>query len=200
MERDRDIYSQGFRRARLEAAARLARPEMANPEAAAREIGISRSMLDQIEMGKKRPSFETLESMARAYNVLPGDLLPSLAPKGPEVDRILGPLMTLPQTARSMFIVQMESLARTLAMSIREAVEESHREASAKFTMRSAISDGSNPPSEEHRVSSTASAVHLTRVLQGEVDAPFDEANEDATTRSAGPGAAQASRTANRKR
>jgi transcriptional regulator with XRE-family HTH domain len=118
-----DIYGQLFRRTRLEAAVRLARPDFADRAVAAREIGLSDSFLKKIESGEKRPGFETLRAMARAYNCREGDLLPSLAPKGPEVDRILAPLLSLDPDTRALFITQMEAFARTLASSINTAVE-----------------------------------------------------------------------------
>jgi transcriptional regulator with XRE-family HTH domain len=125
---ERDIYAQSFKRARLEAARRLSRPDFEERAEAARAIGISESMLKQLETGTRRPGFETLEDMARAYSCLPGDLLPSLAPKGPEVDRILGPVMTMPQASRSLFLTQLESLAKVVAASIAMARDEMRAE------------------------------------------------------------------------
>ncbi len=134
---DKDIYGQTFRRARMDAARRLARPEYEEDRsAAAAAIGISDSFLKKIESGEKRPAFETLSAMAKAYNVLEGDLLPSMAPKGAQADRILGPLMAIPEPARSLFITQMESFARILSSQMGAASEV------AAFT-RAAVSAGS---------------------------------------------------------
>lgn len=115
---EKDLYAVGFRRARLDAARRLCRDELLHIGPAAAVIGLSKSQLEQIEAGKRRPSFETLLAMAAAYNVLPGDLLPTTAPKGSEVDRVLGSLMVLPPTPRVLLMQQFEGMARALAASI----------------------------------------------------------------------------------
>jgi transcriptional regulator with XRE-family HTH domain len=112
-----------FRRARFEAATRLARPEFMGMEAAAAAIGISVSALKKYESGERRPSFEMLETMANAYGVLMGDLLPSSAPRGPQVDAILAPLSVLPPLQREAFITQMSAMARMLGSAITTAVD-----------------------------------------------------------------------------
>lgn len=109
-----DYYGQHFKRARLEAARSL-NNEFAERAEAAKAIGVSDSYLKKIESGDRRPSFDMLQAMARAYNRLEGDLLPSMAPRGAEADRILGPLLTIPEPMRAMFITQMEAFARTLS-------------------------------------------------------------------------------------
>jgi transcriptional regulator with XRE-family HTH domain len=123
-----DLYGQTFKKARFDAARRLSKPELEDRSEAAREMGVSDAFLRKLESGEKRPGFETLEHMAKAYNCLPGDLLPSLAPKGPEVDRILGPVMTMPQASRSLFLTQLESLAKVVAASIAMARDEMRAE------------------------------------------------------------------------
>lgn len=110
----KDLYGQTFRRARLEAAARLGLP-LDDRAAAAQLIGLSDGFLKKIEAGEKRPSFETLEAMARVYNVMIGDLFPTSAPRGAEVDRVLGPLMALEPRTRDRFMSEIGALARTLA-------------------------------------------------------------------------------------
>lgn len=87
-------------------------PELESVDAAAKHLGITRGYLYKVENGEKKPSFEMLEAMAEAYGVLMGDLLPSSAPRGPEVDRILGPIAALPPEIRSSFITQVEGMAR----------------------------------------------------------------------------------------
>lgn len=112
---ERDTYGLHFKRVRMDAARRLNRPEIEDRSFAAREIGISESFLKKLESGEKRPAFETLQAMARTYNCFEGDLLPSMAPKGTDADRILGPLFSIPEPTRSLFVTQMEAFARTLA-------------------------------------------------------------------------------------
>jgi hypothetical protein len=92
-------------------------------EAAAAAIGISVSALKKYESGERRPSFEMLETMANAYGVLMGDLLPSSAPRGPQVDAILAPLSVLPPLQREAFITQMSAMARMLGSAITTAVD-----------------------------------------------------------------------------
>lgn len=118
-----DSYGAEFRRARFEAATRLARPEFMGLEPAAAAVGISASALKKIELGERRPSFEVLEAMAKAYGVLMGDLLPSSAPRGPQVDAILAPLSLIPPLQREAFITQMSAMARMLGSAITTAVE-----------------------------------------------------------------------------
>jgi transcriptional regulator with XRE-family HTH domain len=118
VENGPDIYGAHFRRARLDASRRLALPEYEDRATAARAIGVSDSFLKQIENGQKRPSFEVLENIARTYNVPLGDLFPTSTPKGTEADRLLGPLMMLPATPRTLLMAQFEGMARALAASI----------------------------------------------------------------------------------
>lgn len=138
-------YGLHFRRTRLAAAIRLARPDYETLDGAARAIGISESALKQIESGKRRPSLETLEDMARAYNLLPGDMLPSSAPSGPEVAQIIGPLATLPPDTRSRFITQMSAFAIILATELNEM-----RAAMAETRMYASVPVDSGHKSNEY--------------------------------------------------
>jgi transcriptional regulator with XRE-family HTH domain len=111
-------YGPSFKRARYEAARRLGLPELENRAEAAKRMGIADASLKKLENGDRRPGLEMLEDMARAYGCMVGDLLPSSTPRGPEADKIMGPLMSLPFPSRSLFIEQMGALARMLAAQI----------------------------------------------------------------------------------
>lgn len=143
MDTSRDTYGQIFRRVRLEAVSRLANDAFDTLEGAAREIGISTNMLKAIEKGERRPSFETLQAMARAYNVMEGDLLPSSAPSGPEVAKIIGPLATLPNGTRGRFITQMAAFATILATEMNAIREISLAEITDRGEMRHNVTPSS---------------------------------------------------------
>jgi transcriptional regulator with XRE-family HTH domain len=113
----RDTYGLSFRRARLDAA-RTLNPAFEDRAGAAQEMGVTNEYLRRLESGEKRPGFEMLETMAKTYNVLVGDLFPSSAPKGTEMDRVLASLMSLPPTPRTILMTQFEGMARALAASI----------------------------------------------------------------------------------
>lgn len=114
-------YGPYLTRARLDAAKRLHLQELEDVPKAAARIGITKSYLYKLEGGRDKPTLDMLEKIASAYGVLPGDILPSTALSGPEVDRIVAPIMTLPEPTRSSFITQMEAFARALAAGIANA-------------------------------------------------------------------------------
>lgn len=160
------------------------------------ELKINRNNIYRLEKGANDVTLRLMQRVATAYGTNLGVIFAE-EEAIQQTPREFWPLLDVLQPLTP---DQRERLISNVVSNLRFAAAIYGTTASTKSVTESARSDEFLPALNERRVSSTASAVHLTRVLQGEVDAPFDEANEDATTRSAGPGAAQASRTANRKR
>jgi transcriptional regulator with XRE-family HTH domain len=107
-------YGVYLRRARIEAADRLVRPELREVKDAADYLGITRGYLYKLENGEKKPSFEMLELMAERYGVLIGDLLPNSALRGPVADRLTAQVLGLPDVMRDMFMRQVEGFAASI--------------------------------------------------------------------------------------
>lgn len=62
-----------FRQARVNYASKLGRP--VSVREVAEQIGVSRQFLSNMEHGKVKPRWDTLEKMCELYEVKPGDLL-----------------------------------------------------------------------------------------------------------------------------